>query len=142
MRKKQLKSRLQCAGRMNLVFWKTGSRLKFAGVKTFDTEGNSCIVSSPKQVQTALAEHWTPVYSKKVFGQCAAELLLADYQKRNADLIANFSRCQMPTKERFTAIIKKVKDSATGPNGIPYSAYAACPDISASVLENTTELFG
>ena len=39
-------------------------------------------------------------------------------------------------------IIKKVKDSATGPNGIPYSAYAACPDTSAQILENTMELFG
>ena len=99
-------------------------------------------MSSPKQVQTALAEHWAPVYYKKVFGQGAAEILLADHQNRNAELIANFSRCQMPTKERFIAIIKKVKDSATGPNGIPHSAYAACPDTSAAILDNTTELFG
>jgi len=40
------------------------------------------------------------------------------------------------------AIIKKVKDSATGTNGIPYSAYAACLETSAQILENTTELFG
>ena len=51
--------------------------------------------------------------------------------------VANF-----PPKKWFTAIIKKVKDSATGFNGIPYSAYAACLDTSAQILENTTELFG
>ena len=39
-------------------------------------------------------------------------------------------------------LLKNVKDSATGPYGLPYSAYAACLDTSAQVLENTTELFG
>ena len=48
----------------------------------------------------------------------------------------------LPQKERFVAIIKKVKDSATGPNGLPFSAYAAWPGASAQVFENTTELFG
>ena len=86
-----------------------------AGIKTWDTEGNSCIVSSRKQVQTALAEHWAPIYAQKVFGRGAAEMLLADYQNRNAELIANFSRCELPKKERFVAIIKKVKDSPPGP---------------------------
>jgi len=65
MQKKQLKSRLQCARRMLSVFWKTGGRLKLAGIKTRDADGNTCIVSSPKQVQAALSEHWAPVYSKQ-----------------------------------------------------------------------------
>ena len=100
------------------------------------------MLSRPQQVQSALSAHWSPIYSKKVVGLGAAQLLLADYGVRNADLIAKFASCQLPKKDRFVAIIKKVKDSATGPNGIPYSAYAACIDTSAQILENTTELFG
>ena len=44
---------------------------------------NGCIVTSPKQVQTALSERWAPVYSKKVFGLGTAQILLADYGTRN-----------------------------------------------------------
>ena len=141
MQRKQLKSRLQCARRMLAIFWKTGGRLKLAGIKVRDENGNISIVTGPKQVQTALSTHWAPIYSKKAFGIGAAKMLLADYGARNAELIANFSGCQLPKKERFIAIIKKVKDSATGTNGIPYSAYAACVETSAQILENTTELF-
>ena len=73
MQRKQLKSRLQCARRMLSAFWKTGGMLKLVGMKTRDMEGNSCIVSSPEQVQVARAEHWVPVYSKKVCGSVAAK---------------------------------------------------------------------
>ena len=98
MQKKQLKPRLQCARRMR-HFGRQGGRLKLAGIKIRDTEGNSCIVSSSKQVQVALAEHWAPVYSKKVCGSGAASALLSDYKNRNAELVANFSRCQLPKKQ-------------------------------------------
>ena len=99
MQKKQLKSRLQCARRMLLVFLKTGGRLKLAGIKTREVDGNSCIVSNPKQVQVALAEHWAPVYLKKVCGSAAVKILLANYKNRSAELIANFSKCQLPENE-------------------------------------------
>ena len=142
MLKKKLKSRLQCARRMLSTFWRSGGRLKLAGIKVKDNEGNTTIVTGPKQVQTALSEHWAPVYSKKLFGRGAAELLMADYANRNASLIANFANCQLPKKDRFVAIINRVKDSATGPDGIPYSAYSACSNTSAQILENTAELLG
>ena len=34
----------------------------------------------------------------------------------------------------LTKIIRSASDSAPGPDGIPYSAWAACPRASASVL--------
>ena len=142
MLKKQLKSRLQCARRMLSIFWKTGGRLKLAGIKARDSEGNTSIVTGPTQVQSALSEHWSPIYSKKNCSTVAANALLCDYGLRNAEKISKFAACRLPNKDRFSTIIKKVKDSATGPNGIPYSAYAACTDTSAQVLENTVELFG
>ena len=40
------------------------------------------------------------------------------------------------------SIIKRVKDSACGPDGIPYSVYSACTETSSTIiLENTTEYF-
>ena len=45
MQKRQLKSRLQCARRMLSVFWKTGGRLKLAGIKTRDTESEMGITA-------------------------------------------------------------------------------------------------
>ena len=108
MQKKQLKCRLQCARRMLSVFWKRGGRLKLAGIETWGSEGNSCIVTSPKQVQFALAEHWAPAYSKKVCSFGAAKVLLRDYQRRNAELIDNFSRCQLPPKTDLLSVLKTV----------------------------------
>ena len=37
--KKQIKSPLQCARRMQNVFWPTGKRLRLAGIKTADGVG-------------------------------------------------------------------------------------------------------
>ena len=45
--KKQIKSRLQCARRLQGVFWPTGRRLKLAGIKTADDN----VVSSNTEVQ-------------------------------------------------------------------------------------------
>ena len=74
MQKKQLKSRLQCARRMFAIFWKTGGRLKLAGIKVRDDEGNSTVVTCPKQVQSALSVHWSPIYSQKnLWNWCCAD---------------------------------------------------------------------
>ena len=37
--------------------------------------------------------------------------------------------------------IKKVKDSACGPDGLPYSAYSVDLELSGQVLENTSNSF-
>ena len=56
-------------------------------------------------------------------------------------LLQNLQVANFPKKKDLLPLLEKSK-SATGPNGIPYSAYAACIDTSAQILENTTELFG
>ena len=38
-------------------------------------------------------------------------------------------------------IIGRVKDSAVGPDGLPYSAYAPMTELSAHILCNTTKHF-
>ena len=46
-----------------------------------------------------------------------------------------------PDREVFSSIIKRVKDSAVGPDGIPYFAYSANLDTSSLILERTIEFF-
>ena len=64
--KKQFKSRLQCVRRMQDVFWKTGKRLKLAGVQVRDNEGQIAIVSSPPAVQQALSSRWSLIYARNI----------------------------------------------------------------------------
>ena len=136
--KKQIKSRLQCARRMQNVFWPRGKRLRLSGIKSAD--GN--IVSSPIAMQRELIDFWGPVYAKKPIDLPAANTLLDIYGRRHKDLIKSFKRCVLPDKTVFCKIIKKVKDSAVGPDGIPYSAYSANIDTSSTILESTAKHFG
>ena len=107
--KKQLKSRLQCARRMQGVFWKTGKRLKLAGIKVRDSEGQDTVVTSPQAVQLSLSSHWGPVYSKKPWDLNAAKTLMRIYRNRHTELIKGFAECSLPCKDNYIAIIKKVK---------------------------------
>ena len=56
-------------------------------------------------------------------------------------MIRGFWSCTLPDREVYTEIIKRVKDSACGPDGIPYSAYGACIETSGVILETTTGYF-
>ena len=67
--------------------------------------------------------------------------MLNVYRHRHTGLIKGFANCLLPSKLKFIRIIEKVKDSACGPDGIPYSAYSADPELSGTVLENHTENF-
>ena len=71
----------------------------------------------------------------------AAKTLLGLYSRKHPDLINGFRNCSMPDKEVYCNIIKRVKDSATGPDGIPYSAYGACLETSGVILANTSTYF-
>ena len=44
-------------------------------------------------------------------------------------------------KKNYIQLIKKVKDSACGPDGLPYSAYSVDLELSGQVLENTSDSF-
>ena len=43
--------------------------------------------------------------------------------------------------EVYCNIIQRLKDSASGPDSIPYSAYAAWIETSGAILENTSDHF-
>ena len=135
--KKQIKSRLQCARRLQSIFWPTGRRLRLTGIKVAD----GSIITCPTLIQKELAEHGGPVYQKKPIDRTAAKTLLGLYSRKHPDLINGFRTCSMPDKEVYCNIIKRVKDSATGPDGIPYSAYGACLETSGAILANTSTYF-
>ena len=136
--KKQFKSRLQCARRMQGVFWKTGKRLELSGMQVRDNDGQVTIVSSPPAVQQALSTHWSFIYGKKHCDTHAAETLTKIYSKRHTELIKGFAVCTLYRKDNYITIIKKVRDSACGPDGVPYSAYSADLELSGTILENTS----
>ena len=53
--------------------------------------------------------------------------------------MTDFRKCVLPDREDFSSIIKRVEDSAVGPDGISYSAYSAHLDTSSLILERITE---
>ena len=85
--KKQIKSRLQCARRMQCIFWPTGKRLKLAGIQTAAGE----TVTSAAAVQHELITHWGPIYQKKPIDIAAANTLLGIYGRRHKTLIKAFT---------------------------------------------------
>ena len=92
-------------------------------------------------MQHALSSHWGPIYGKKHCDLNAANTILRIYGKRHTELIKGFAECVLPKKDNYIQLIKKVKDSACGPDGLPYSAYSVDLELSGQVLENTSTSF-
>ena len=90
--KKQIKSRIQCARRMQSVFWPSGKRLKLAGIKPAD----GSIVSSAPAIQQELISHWGLIYQKKPIDIGAANTVLDIYSRRHKPLIKGFTKCVLP----------------------------------------------
>ena len=63
------------------------------------------------------------------------------YGRRHKPLIKAFTKCVLPDNEVFAKITGRVEDSAVGPDGLPYSAYAPLTELSAHILCNTTKHF-
>ena len=87
---------------------------------------------------TALKDYWGGVYSHKNIDLDAANKLLRLYQSRNAHLF-DFSTLELPSADFYASYISKLKDSATGRNGIPYSAYKADTCLSSLVFSTHTQ---
>ena len=79
--RKQLKSKLQSARRMQSLYWKSAARLVLTGLEVDggDSAGQ-CIVTSSEGIQGALRDHWGNVYSKFPFDADAARKLLNVYK--------------------------------------------------------------
>ena len=80
------------------------------------------------------------MYSEKAIDQPAAERLLRSYINRNSHLLT-FENIPPPSEHQFQEAIRRSKNSAPGPNGIPYAAYKVLPETSALVLHAHSQLF-
>ena len=76
------------------------------------------------------------LFVAKHFDMSAAETVLKIYGKRHAELIKGFGACSLPRKDSYIKSIKKVKDSACSPDGVPYPAHSADLEWSGTILEN------
>jgi len=136
--KKQLKARMQAARRQQNVFWPTLKKLALTGIKIVGEDGSDSIITSPSSIQEALRNYWGQVYDKKEGDLDKANKLLGLYARRQTHLF-NFANLQVPVEDDYLNTIARVKDSACGEDGIPYSAYKASPETSAKVMVATTE---
>jgi len=139
--RKQLKARLQAARRRESLFFPRGKRLKLAGICVRDGQTNATqvhTVTNAGDIQNELRNFWGDVYSLKPCDVAKAKSLLKVYC-RNQGHLFSFSGITLPTRADYRARILRSKDSACGPDGIPYSAYRADSDLSAEILATTSE---
>ncbi len=65
-RRRQIKSRIQAAKRMQGIWWPKNRKIKLSGLRVnASSESTSIIVSSPEEMQAALKDYWKPAYSPK-----------------------------------------------------------------------------
>lgn len=129
--KKQVKSRTWATRRLISLFWPRGKRLMLTGIVAFDDNGDEARISDPDLVQESLRNYWSQVYTRKELDSEKAHNFLAMYFRRHQDTLGIFKEVELPTARTFAKIISRLKDSATGLNGIPYSAYKSVCQLSA-----------
>ena len=127
---------MQGVRRMMSLYWPSYKRMKLSGIRQAD----GATYCSPQEVQQALKDYWGPVYADKPFDADLSNKFLKSYCDRNRHLF-NFSNLELPEVNDFDLTISKLRDSACGPDGIPYSAYKACRPLAAEVFANSVASF-
>ena len=94
-----------------------------------DEEGN--VIVDPDIACSVFSKHWGNVFSPKDIDVLAANEFLGKYARRLPDGI----NWIVPLAE-FEKLIERCTDSATGPDGLPYSAWANSPARLRTALHN------
>ena len=134
----KLKGRIQAARRMSSMYFPRGKRLKLAGIRVINSEGADTTFTDPPLVQKSLQDYWGNVYAHKDIDTEAAEKLFKFYSDHKSHLF-EFDDLELPDSDFFEEYLPRLRDSATGRNGIPYSAYKALIPLSAHVFSVHTE---
>ena len=129
----KLKSRIQCAKRMASLWWKRAPRLLLRGLRVEGPSGESSVTVTPDGIQAELINYWGPVYSVTEVECDSVQSFLRVYERRNRDRFG-FDTLPFPDKGALVNTILHSGDSSPGRDGIPYAAYRALPEASASVL--------
>jgi len=137
-KKAKIKSRIQAARRMSHIYFPRGKKLKLSGIRVINEEGGDHILTEPAAVQASLRDYWGKVYAHKDFDVDAANKLL-DYYTLHKGHEFCFDQLELPDADFFEDYLPHLRDSATGRNGIPYSAYKALIPVSAHIFSVHTE---
>ena len=70
----------------------------------------------------------------------AASKFLRVYANKNRHLF-EFSELSLPDVADYENCISRLRDSAPGPDGLPYSAYKSCKVLSAQIFANSNSSF-
>ena len=137
--KKQLRSKVQAACRLQKVFWPSGKRLIVTGIiGSNDVNGNPVVHTKPEEIQEALRLYWGDVYSKKEMDLDKAHKLI-NFFRRKCGHLFDFENLLLPDQEKLEKAIILAKDSACGPDGVPYAAYKALLKLSAAILHDSID---
>ena len=128
---------MQAYKRLEAVYFPTQKRFKAKGIRINDSNGAQVIHTQPDDVQAAVANYWGDVYYLKE-GDYDAMSKLLTYYIRQPGHSFNFDELALPDVVDFQLVIGKAKHSATGPDGLPYAAYKALPEVLAVVLHRAS----
>ena len=105
----------------------------FTSTAVIDDSGQ-IVGNSTADVMAHLAKQWAPILSGvgSTFNQSYAEELLGERPRPEA---WDWSKVQLPNSNTFAKIAKMAKDSATGFDGLPYSAHDTDLGTSAVLME-------
>ena len=130
--RKQLKSKIQAARRLQSVWWPRDRKLRLFGLRV-QGPGGSQVLSAPQVVQQTLASHWGPVYEWKSVDVDALNKFLGVYARRNQDKF-DFESLELPDVEDLESAILRSGSSTCGRDGVPNIAWRAHPNVSARVI--------
>ena len=120
------------------MYFPRGKRIKLTGIRVVNSDGEEHVLSDPPAVQQSLRDYWGKVYAHEDMDTQAAEKLFKYYSDHKSHLF-QFENLELPDSDFFELYIPKLHDSATGRNGIPYSAYKALVPLSAHIFSVHTE---
>ena len=92
------------------------------------------LVTEPGKISEGLASAWKPIFSKKSIDLEKAKAY-ANRFKGNW----NWSLLERPSKDTIQNTMKRLPDSASGPDGLPYAAWQNAGDEGVETLWQTTE---
>jgi hypothetical protein len=80
---------------------------------------NGSLATTPADKARALSEHWGEVFKRKDIDERLAMAVMRRFTEK-----IDMSSERMPSDDDFEAFWRRAKHSATGPDGIPYCAWA------------------
>lgn len=108
---------------------RTGARASLAAVRAGDALGSTPLAVTASR----LRDHWAPTFAESPMCPVAARRL-APFVRPIPDGISWHA-----TVQDMQAVMERARDSAPGPDGIRYCAYAVVSDVAAPILHRVYE---